>query len=96
MNIWNAVYDILVEECQAFEDSRDHFVYHQTNDKNLGDMREWRFSGSLGFGGKFRKYPDRWYVDCYQEDETPERLAKIAKANARLETLHKEYFSESK
>jgi len=33
---------------------------------------EWRFQGSLGFGGKFR-YP-RMSVDCYPEDETPARL----------------------
>lgn len=37
---------------------------------------EFRFQGTLGFGGKFWSYG--WYVNCYSEDETPARAAVIA------------------
>lgn len=48
---------------------------------------EYRFMGSLGFGGKFRNNGNNNnvpYVDCYSEHETPERLKMIDAANARL------------
>ncbi len=51
---------------------------------------EWRFIGALGFGGKFRNsgnLDNTPYVDCYREDETPERLAMIEKANERIAAL---------
>lgn len=91
MNIYERVYDVLMQECEAPEHYRDHFVYHQNADKGDGDMREWRFQGALGFGGKFRKHHEKWYVDCYPEDETPERLAMIEKANVRLKGLFEEF-----
>lgn len=82
-----AVWAILQEECGA---SDEHgFIYHQTREL----VPEWRFIGSLGFGGKFwrnsRTRPDGtwgecWYVDCYREHETPERLAVIERTNSRL------------
>ena len=77
------VYDILVEVCGAKEDQRNHFVANQTTDA----IDEWRFCGKLGFGGKFRRYDKRLYVDCYPEDETPERRAMIDAANERLKAL---------
>lgn len=40
--------------------------------------------GVLGFGGKFWKGRDLWYVNCYREDETPERLAIIERTNEHL------------
>ena len=79
----NAIYDILVEECGAPMRNRRDFVYHQTD----SDIREWRFSGSLGFGGKFWR-SDKWYVSYYQEHQTPERDAMERAANARLATLY--------
>lgn len=91
MSIFQKVYDVLVQECQASERDRDHFVHCQNTDKGDGDMKEWRFQGALGFGGKFRKHWEKWYVDCYQEHETPERLKMIEKANTRLEVLFKEF-----
>lgn len=78
----NAVYDVLVEECGAPESMRDHFIY-QTN----GVVREWRFSGNLGFGGKFWRSSGRWYVNNYNEDRTPERDAMIEAADKRLAEL---------
>ena len=87
----NAVYDILAQECGAPEQcsavksfsERDHFVLRQTSE----NIVEWRFCGKLGFGGKFWINCDKWYVTCYREDETPERLRMIEAANKRLEAL---------
>lgn len=75
-----AVYDILQREAGAPAGSvRDSFVYiHSTE-----DCPEFRFGGLLGFGGKYRAPRNR--VDCYQEDETPERLAVIERTNAALQ-----------
>ena len=84
---WNKVYDILVEECQAWNGEHDRaaFVGEQVREA----PREWRFCGSLGFGGKFWRNADRMYVNCYQEDETPSRLLTIKRANKRLDKLRK-------
>jgi hypothetical protein len=82
--IWVKVYDILVEECGAHESERDSFIINQLEKDH---PREWRFCGSLGFGGKFWRNSGRLYVNCYNEDATPKRLAMIEKANARLEKL---------
>lgn len=78
------VWAILVEECGAdrTEPARLDFERHWP------DCREYRFMGSLGFGGKvwapstYRRAP---YVSCYSEDETPERRSAIQRANARLQ-----------
>lgn len=85
-----AVWQILVEECGA---TFDHgFVFHETTKY----IDEWRFMGRLGFGGKFRRnrgwrddgtWGEKWYVDCYPEDETDDRRALIAAANKRLADL---------
>jgi hypothetical protein len=78
-----AVYAILVETCGAKENDPMGFVAHFTSRE---PATEWRFQGSLGFGGKFR-YPGMT-VDCYSEDETPERLEAIQAANERLRLLN--------
>lgn len=56
--------------------------------------REFRFIGALGYGGKVWWDPvaaltgrTPLWVNCYREDETPERAAAIARANARLAEL---------
>lgn len=43
---------------------------------------EWRFSGHLGFGGKY--WSQRNDVTCYQEDMTEERRILIDKTNEKL------------
>lgn len=82
------VYAILVECAGASADSigRDSFIIHFTGDK---PTNEWRFCGALGFGGKFR-FP-RMTVDCYREDENPERLEMIKRTNERLADLHADW-----
>ena len=79
----NAVYDILVREAGASEAcrGRSDFVYHMTH----GKCEEYRFQGTLGFGGKF--WPSWMRVSCYSEDETPERLATILRTDAKLKDL---------
>jgi hypothetical protein len=91
-----AVYAILVEECgwtYGGPHAEESFIWTvATTDKS--DPRkicnEYRFCGALGFGGKFRNNGNNNnvpYVDCYPEHETPERLAMIERANARLAEL---------
>ena len=82
----NAIFDILVKECGAFDDDRLGFVYNQTAEP----VSEWRFCGKLGFGGKFWRNNGKWYVNCYREDETPKRMKMIEAANKRLELLANE------
>jgi hypothetical protein len=79
-----AVYEFLVAEAgaPAFPEDVGSFVAEFTGES---PTNEWRFQGSLGFGGKFR-FP-RMTVDCYPEDETAERLDAIKRTNARLATV---------
>ncbi len=78
------IYDILVETCGAQPNKRSEFVaiVNRTN--------EYRFQGSLGFGGKFWNSGNRWTVSCYTEDETPEAKQMIQQADEQLKTLLKE------
>lgn len=78
----NKVYDILVSICGAAEDDRQNFI-HSTTGKDA--TAEYRFCGSLGFGGKFR--PQKMSVDCYPEDGTPSRRLTIEQANTALSRL---------
>jgi len=81
------IFDILVEECGAEEPMRLEFVrYHMTEPRYF--PTEYRFIGSLGFGGKFwhANGRDGWYVTCYQEDNT-RAGEKVKKANERLAAL---------
>lgn len=80
--IANLFYDIIVEECGASDRDRDDFVDYMTDD--TGFPKEFRFQGHLGFGGKFYKTPNRCYVSCYPEDQTPERQIMIARANRKI------------
>ena len=83
----SAAYDVLVEfagEHRA-ENRRDAFIWHVSRGTD-----EYRFCGSLGYGGKFRNNGSRDnipYVDCYRYDETPARLAAIKRTNAALAAL---------
>ncbi len=68
----NRVWDVLVEHVGARESWRGEFLaVHDT---------EFRFQGSLGFGGKV--YGKHFlHIDCYYEDYTPERLDLIKRVN---------------
>lgn len=74
-------YDILVEEAGAPLLLRDDFVFQQRR-----GCREYRFQGSLGFGGKFWNWMGtKLHVTCYPEDLTDERAEIIKRTDARLE-----------
>lgn len=96
----NKIYDVLVEECSAINGWDDHpmeerhsFCRYLAEDSY--GYHEWRFGGLLGYGGKFKNSGHHWYVDCYSEDETPEHLVMIEKANKRLDVLFEEYVEKT-
>lgn len=83
-------YTILVGHAGASDrdESRRSFVYHVSECARPTD--EYRFMGKLGFGGKFRNNGNNDgipYVDCYREDETPERNAAMITTNCLLAEL---------
>ncbi len=88
----NAVYDLLVQHCDApaSDDSwmRSDFIHHQT----AGATDEYRFQGSLGFGGKFWNCNGRWYVSSYREaiERWPAMQQQIDACNEALAALRDE------
>ena len=79
----NLIFDVLMDNVDAYAEDRADFVFYM-----LQDCRhEWRFQGNLGFGGKTYIESDRWRVNCYQEDETPERAKIIKTTNEKLKEL---------
>ena len=79
----NKIYDVLVTLGGAAEIDRENFVYHHCEYKY--NCTEWRFGGKLGFGGKYRCGNNR--VDCYPEDETPQRKEIIEIINSKLSEI---------
>lgn len=63
-------------------------------DQTTRFINEYRFGGMLGMGGKFWRSNGKWYVNCYPENETPERKAIIEKANKALAELKAKIESE--
>ena len=84
---YNRIYDVLVEECGANDDQSNRTQWDVFWSDHHRFNTEYRFIGALGFGGKFWRANGRWYVNCYRENETPERLAMIAAADKRLAAL---------
>lgn len=87
----DAAFTVLVEECGASESGREMFLAMADEVRREAPV-EYRFQGALGFGGKFRMSHGIggrlfMYVDCYPEDEMPERREMIARANRRLARL---------
>ena len=81
---YSAVYDILVTDGGADEDMRAGFLRYLCDGAG---WHEWRFCGSLGFGGKFYSDGARQRVSCYPEDETPKRKAAIAIMQRKIDAL---------
>jgi len=79
----NTIFDILIKYGNATESLRDDFVYKHTIAINI--CKEYRFQGSLGFGGKY--YSEKNKVGCYKEDETPGRLKLINFINEKLKEM---------
>ncbi len=84
-----AIYEILIRTCGAWDgpDACTQFIGAAEHFTALRSF-EYRFQGSLGFGGKVWLYNGEYpYVNCYQEDETPERTKAIAQADQALREL---------
>lgn len=89
---YEQVWDILVEHAGANKGSNDKelFVFAFTKDSS---PIEYRFSGLLGFGGKFWHYDmspyasTPFYVTYYPEDHNPKREKISEKVNTLITAL---------
>ena len=82
--LYHKVWDILVEYAGAREDDRPRFVQACLEKDKFGCLREWRFCGLLGFGGKFWRNDGNIYISCYPEDRTRTRDKIVAEVNGLL------------
>jgi hypothetical protein len=80
-------YDLLVRHLNAVNDAGEKKAFVDAYCQREHRATEWRFGGSLGFGGKFWRNAGRFYVSCYPEDATKTRKKNIAKVDAALKTL---------
>lgn len=82
------IWDTLVKYCGAQNEERlmQSFIQNAVE----GRWTEWRFYGNLGRGSKVWNANGRFYVTCYPEDETFERLLAIEDANKELAEIFKE------
>lgn len=91
-----AIRQILVDECGYKVGDHDSFVFDINTARlhpYVPPVGEYRFCGSLGFGGKFRNNGNNEnvpYVDCYPEDVNDVRRAAIANANRRIALLFRD------
>jgi len=85
--LYHTVWDILVAHAGAREDDRERFVQACLDTSWGGRLREWRFCGNLGFGGKFYRNNGMLYISCYSEDKTKARERIIDKVNLLLAEL---------
>src|SRR6266404_1389602 len=68
----------------------DDFMFHVTDALNMRQNLEYRFQGSLGFGGKlWISHRGPPYVTCYQEHETEGRKMLMELANQELLILYR-------
>lgn len=88
-HIANRIYDTLVVHCDAPDTRLDRLQCCAHILQEFGRL-EYRFQGSLGFGGKLWMNRD-WYVSCYPEDQTPERDTAVTAANAALDELRRRF-----
>lgn len=80
---YRAIYQVLITYAGARADDMDSFLRAHDPTQQY-PTNEYRFQGSLGFGGKYYR-GNR--VACYPEDLTPEREATIAKVNSLLKDI---------
>lgn len=74
------IFDILEVTAGAHSSDRASFIYHHCKKKE--ECKEFRFSGKLGFGGKYRSETNT--VDCYHEDLNVFRKLVIERTNEEL------------
>lgn len=83
---YREVYRTLMRYAGASAAEAFSFTWSHMHDTYLN---EWRFQGKLSFGGKYWK--DRNEINCYREDETPERMQIIEETNAKLREVADQY-----
>ena len=79
------IYDLLTILAGASSGMKQDFVHSQRDSEYF--VNEYRFQGSLGFGGKFWVTRNNMYVNCYPEDETDKILEIIEVVNRALKIL---------
>jgi hypothetical protein len=81
-------YDVLCRHAGARDSTleRMSFVMH-TSGTRVHPTSEWRFGGTLGFGGKFWPNDGDPYVTCYPEDMTEKRAETVAAVNKLLKEI---------
>jgi len=86
-----AVYDVLVNRCGAHSSRHDRrdFIHAMMKAE---PVREYRFGGWLGHGGKFWNDPGCFRVTAYGEDETPMVAWRLAQARWDLFKLWMSWF----
>lgn len=85
------IFSLLQEHFAVHEQQRSQFIHHHVHTEHIST--EYRFSGNIGFGGKFRNHTG-WWVDCYTEEETCTTLTQILVVNRKLRDLWKEAYEE--
>lgn len=88
--VFGKAYDILVEFAGASKNHQDRlaFVSAFTHTESKLRTSEWRFQGTIGFGGKF--YYDGWgpmRIDCYVEERSRANAKTIETVNKKLGAL---------
>jgi hypothetical protein len=88
----NAVYDILIQTCGALkEDDGTHgrSAFMKMMTQKHWNVKEFRFCGALGYGGKI--HFDGWElkVSCYPENMNPQRRQMIEMTNGKLKNILK-------
>src|SRR5580692_5488051 len=78
----NRIYEILVNECGAYEGHRSYFCSFI-----IDGGTEYRFRGYLGFGGKLYVESRNVRISCYPEDRSAFRDTLINNAMLKLHEL---------
>lgn len=86
------VYALLVKHADAPVEGNAEFRFERYVTLPEFYIVEYCFEGALGRGGKFVIDPYLgWYVRCYTEDITPERIEIINNLKPMLAALEKEF-----
>jgi hypothetical protein len=90
--VWNLLYDTGNINCRQESIKAERLAFVTLFlESPACTTREWRFSGHLGFGGKFWRNDGRHYVNMYREDSTPERERVLSSLNEAIGQLEKEH-----
>lgn len=80
-------YDLLVKFAGARPDPMERMSFVMAFTQVEYPCSEYRFQGTLGFGGKFYRSGGRHHIGQYPEDATPKTRETIEKVNQALAAL---------